>query len=120
VSATIAEVLGVHEAAQETELQTLEHALRDRQLLLVLDNLEQVLSAATDLPELLTAAPRLKVLVSSRVPLHISAELRVSRRATRTARFGHSADAGTPHELRSGSLVRSARGGSAAGFSAHQ
>jgi non-specific serine/threonine protein kinase len=74
VSATIAEVLGVHEAARETELQTLEHALRDRQLLLVLDNFEQVLLSATDLLELLTAAPGLKVLVTSRVPLHVSAE----------------------------------------------
>src|SRR5262249_23058063 len=74
VIATIAEVVGVHEAAQETELQTLVHALRDRQLLLVLDNFEQVLSAATDVIELLTAAQRLKVLVTSRVPLHVSAE----------------------------------------------
>jgi non-specific serine/threonine protein kinase len=74
VIATIAQVLGMHEAAQETELQTLEHALRDQQLLLVLDNFEQVLSAATDLFGLLTVAPRLKVLVTSRVPLHISGE----------------------------------------------
>jgi AAA domain/Bacterial regulatory proteins, luxR family len=47
VCATVADVLGVHEAAQQTALQTLEHALGDRQLLLVLDNFEQVFEAAT-------------------------------------------------------------------------
>jgi non-specific serine/threonine protein kinase len=74
VGATIAEVLAIREAGQQTELEALEHALRDRQLLLLLDNFEQVLSAATDLLELLMAAPRLKMLVTSRVPLHVSAE----------------------------------------------
>src|SRR5262249_40501651 len=74
VSATIAEVLGIRETGQQTELQALENALRDRQLLLVLDNFEQVVSVATDLLDLLMSAPRLKMLVTSRVPLHISAE----------------------------------------------
>jgi non-specific serine/threonine protein kinase len=74
VSATIAEVLGIHTAAHETELQALAHALLDRELLVVLDNFEQVLSAAADVVELLAAAPHLKLLVTSRVPLHISAE----------------------------------------------
>lgn len=48
--------------------------LRDRQLLLVLDNFEQVLGAATHIAEWLSAAPDLKVLVTSRAMLHLSAE----------------------------------------------
>jgi predicted ATPase len=74
VSATITEVLGVHATGPEVELQTLAHALRDRQMLLVLDNFEQVLPAAIELLELLSLAPHLKVLVTSRVPLHVSGE----------------------------------------------
>jgi non-specific serine/threonine protein kinase len=74
VGATIAEVLGVHAEAAEVELQSLAHALRDRQMLLVLDNFEQVLPAAIELMHLLTLVPHLKVLVTSRVPLHVSGE----------------------------------------------
>jgi predicted ATPase len=43
-------------------------------MLLVLDNFEQVLPAATLVAELLAAAPRLKVLVTSRAVLHVSSE----------------------------------------------
>ena len=48
--------------------------LRDRRLLLVLDNLEQLPGAAGVVAELLAAAPRLVVLATSRGPLHLSAE----------------------------------------------
>lgn len=48
--------------------------LRDRQLLLVLDNLEQVLDAAAHIAEWLNAAPALNVLVTSRAVLRLSAE----------------------------------------------
>jgi predicted ATPase/DNA-binding CsgD family transcriptional regulator len=43
-------------------------------LLLVLDNFEQVLDAAPFVADLLTAAPALRVLVTSRAPLHLGAE----------------------------------------------
>ena len=49
-------------------------ALRDRQLLLVLDNLEQVLDAAPQLTELLAICPSLTILVTSRSLLRISGE----------------------------------------------
>jgi predicted ATPase/class 3 adenylate cyclase len=48
--------------------------LRDRQALLVLDNLEQLEGAAEVVAELLAAAPRLVVLATSRRPLHLPGE----------------------------------------------
>jgi predicted ATPase/transcriptional regulator with XRE-family HTH domain len=44
--------------------------LRERTVLLVLDNFEQVVSAASQVSDLLAAAPGLSALVTSRVPLH--------------------------------------------------
>jgi len=48
--------------------------IADRSTLLVFDNFEHVVDAATDVAALLTACPRLAVLVTSREPLHISGE----------------------------------------------
>jgi predicted ATPase len=48
--------------------------LRERELLLVLDTVEHLLAAASDLAELVGGAPMLRLLVTSRVPLHVSAE----------------------------------------------
>jgi non-specific serine/threonine protein kinase len=74
VTPAIAQVLGVREAGQQALLETLKQAVRDRQLLLVLDNFEQVVTAAAEVAELLAVAPGLKLLVTSRTPLHISGE----------------------------------------------
>jgi predicted ATPase/DNA-binding SARP family transcriptional activator len=64
---TVAEALEV----QEDEVG--EH-LRERRLLLVLDNFEQLLPAAPFVADLLAAAPRLLVLATSRAPLRLAAE----------------------------------------------
>jgi predicted ATPase len=48
--------------------------LRHRSMLLVLDNFEQVVDAAPVVAELLRAAPKVKVIVTSRIPLRISGE----------------------------------------------
>ena len=45
--------------------------LRDKSLLLILDNFEQVLDAADVVGRLLAACPRLKVVATSRAPLHL-------------------------------------------------
>ncbi len=52
----------------------LEASLRDRHLLLMLDNLEHVLEATPLIAGLLAACPRLKVLATSRAVLRISGE----------------------------------------------
>ncbi|HEX2831405.1 MAG TPA: protein kinase [Thermoanaerobaculia bacterium] len=49
-------------------------AIRDRTMLLVLDNFEQVLDAAPIIGQLLAGAPRVKALVTSRSPLRIGGE----------------------------------------------
>lgn len=55
-------------------IYTLTNYLRDKQLLLVLDNFEQVEEAAPILGDLLATAPHLKVLVTSRRVLHVYGE----------------------------------------------
>jgi predicted ATPase/transcriptional regulator with XRE-family HTH domain len=74
VPSAIAQTLGVKEAAGRTMLESLKNYLRDRQLLLVLDNFEQVAEAAPMMSELLVAAPQLKMLVTSRAVLHLYGE----------------------------------------------
>ena len=67
VVSTIADVLGIPDVAGHRRLARLQAALRQRQMLLLLDNFEQVVAAAPVVSELLTAAARLKVLLTSRV-----------------------------------------------------
>jgi predicted ATPase/serine/threonine protein kinase/DNA-binding CsgD family transcriptional regulator len=71
---TIAETLSVREVAARSQLEHLKAALRTRHMLLLLDNFEHVVSAATQVADLLGACPRLKVLVTSREALHVQAE----------------------------------------------
>jgi predicted ATPase/DNA-binding SARP family transcriptional activator len=71
---TIAHVLGVRESKNMPLLETLKAYVRDRQMLLVLDNFEHLIKAAPFVTELLTTAPRLKILVTSRTLLHVYGE----------------------------------------------
>jgi predicted ATPase/DNA-binding CsgD family transcriptional regulator len=70
----IAQACGVEEEVHAPLIESLRRALADQHLLLVLDNFEQVIEAAADLPPLLEAAPGLKLLVTSRIVLHLSGE----------------------------------------------
>jgi predicted ATPase/class 3 adenylate cyclase len=70
----IAQVLGVREVAGRPVLQSIKDFLQAKQLLLLLDNFEQVLSAAPVVADLLAACPSLKVLVTSRAALHLYRE----------------------------------------------
>src|SRR5262245_61035961 len=70
----IATVLGVGETARVSLRETLSRSLRNRRLLLVLDNCEQVVAAAADIATLLSDCHSLVVLATSRVPLRIRAE----------------------------------------------
>lgn len=71
---TIASALGVNEAHGKPLIDTLKQVLRERHVLLILDNFEHLLPAATQVSELLSAAPHLKVLATSREPLHLYGE----------------------------------------------
>ena len=71
---TIAQALDVKELAEQPLLDLLKAFLREQQLLLLLDNFEQVVSAAIQVATLLAACPQLKVLVTSRMVLHVQAE----------------------------------------------
>ncbi len=71
---TVAHVLGVREAGDEPLPERLMTSLRDKRLLLVLDNFEQVVEAAPLVADLLAACLGLKVLVTSRVRLRLSGE----------------------------------------------
>ena len=73
VARAILEALEIPETSQEPE-DALALALADAELLLLIDNFEQVLPAATTVARLLEAAPGLKVVVTSRAPLHIAGE----------------------------------------------
>jgi predicted ATPase/class 3 adenylate cyclase/Tfp pilus assembly protein PilF len=74
VAATIAQTLGVREAGGRSLLESLKDYLRDKQTLLLLDNFEQVISAAPLVAELLAACPLLKILATSREVLRLSGE----------------------------------------------
>src|SRR6266566_9531251 len=59
---------------QQSVVERVHISLREKHLLLVLDNFEQVADAAPQIEELLRACPHLKVLVTSRSVLHLQAE----------------------------------------------
>ncbi|MFO7548088.1 MAG: adenylate/guanylate cyclase domain-containing protein [Acidimicrobiia bacterium] len=69
----IARELGLIETGA-VPLETLTEQLRDRQMLLVLDNFEQVTDAAVGLADLLQRCPELAIVVTSREALRIRAE----------------------------------------------
>jgi len=74
VPSTIAHSLGVQVSGNELPIDRVTEHLRDKKLLLVLDNFEQILPAAPTVSTLLDAAPAVKVVTSSRAPLRISGE----------------------------------------------
>jgi predicted ATPase/class 3 adenylate cyclase len=74
VPAAVANALGVPETAGRPILDGVKEHLRDRELLQVVDNFEQVAEASPLIEELLTAAPGLRALVTSRVVLALRGE----------------------------------------------
>lgn len=74
VASTIAQTLGVKEAGGEPVLEVLKNHLGEKRMLLVVDNFEQVMTAATDIAELLVDAEKAKILITSRELLHLKAE----------------------------------------------
>ncbi|HET9000634.1 MAG TPA: tetratricopeptide repeat protein, partial [bacterium] len=78
IDAAIGQALRLEEtAAAPSPAERVNAYLRDRHLLLVLDNFEHLLPAAVRVAVLLAAAPQLKVLVTSREPLNLRLEHRL-------------------------------------------
>jgi predicted ATPase/DNA-binding SARP family transcriptional activator len=74
VDSAIASGLGVRETSDRLIQDALMGFLYNKQLLLILDNFEHVLSASSQVSDLLMAAPLLKILVTSRAPLQVYGE----------------------------------------------
>jgi predicted ATPase/class 3 adenylate cyclase len=74
VPSTIAHSLGVQVSGNELPLDRVAEHVRGKTLLLVLDNFEQILPAATAVSALLATGTALKVIASSRAPLRVAGE----------------------------------------------
>ena len=74
VLTTAARALGVFASSREELAQNLGRLLRLRELLLIFDNFEHVIAAASLLADIAGTAPDVKLLVTSRAPLRLSAE----------------------------------------------
>jgi hypothetical protein len=74
IGPTISSALGVRPIGDESPEGAVARWLRDRELLLVVDNLEQVIDGVAVLSRLLEAAPKLRVLATSRERLRLRGE----------------------------------------------
>jgi predicted ATPase/class 3 adenylate cyclase/Tfp pilus assembly protein PilF len=74
VPSAIAGPLGVKESPEQPLVETLKNHLREKHLLLLLDNFEQVLNGASFVGELVASCPKVKVLATSRIPLRLYGE----------------------------------------------
>jgi predicted ATPase len=74
VARAVAEAIGVHDVGGGGLDEKLRTALRDRRMLLLLDNFEQVVEAAPALRALLAEVPTISALVTSRILLRVSGE----------------------------------------------
>ena len=66
--------LGIAEHPDYSPVQRLIARLGNQRVLLVLDNVEHVIDAAADVGEVLANCPRLTLLATSRIPLHLYGE----------------------------------------------
>ncbi|HYI16983.1 MAG TPA: LuxR C-terminal-related transcriptional regulator [Thermomicrobiales bacterium] len=74
VAPAIATALGIRPAADRPAIDALADAIGERVLLLVMDNFEQIASAAPLVTNLLSRCHALKVVVTSRIGLHVGGE----------------------------------------------
>lgn len=71
---TVARALGLRESGSLPLVDTLLRHLRNREAVLVLDNVEHVLDAAAGIAELTARCPGVRVLATSRCPLRVPGE----------------------------------------------
>lgn len=74
VMPVLVDVLGITETANRQLWVGVAEALSNKRVVLVLDNLEHIISAASEIVQLIITCPGMKVLCTSRTPLKISAE----------------------------------------------
>jgi predicted ATPase/DNA-binding XRE family transcriptional regulator len=74
----IAQTLGIAIEPTETPIEALCQSLAPYELLLVLDNLEQVITIGPHISQLLSACPQLQIIATSRIPLNIRGEHQVA------------------------------------------
>ncbi|MDQ2870780.1 MAG: protein kinase [Acidobacteriota bacterium] len=77
IASTICQALGIRETAAQAPLATLKEHLRDSlraPMLLILDSFEHLIAAASVVSDIVAAGKKLKVMVTSRSPLHIYGE----------------------------------------------
>ena len=74
VAPAIMFALGLKDSDDRSPVQTLAGSLCEQRQILLLDNFEHVLDAAPLVVDLLLACPALRILVTSRTPLHIDGE----------------------------------------------
>src|SRR5664279_5413449 len=74
VPSAIAQALGLTETGAMPVPEALTLSLRDRPVLLLLDNFEHVAAAAGLVSDLVAGCPQLKVLITSRAPLRLRSE----------------------------------------------
>lgn len=74
VAAAIARTIGLFDGPERSAAAALDGYLRERAMLLVLDNFEHVLDAVSVVVAILRASPETRVLVTSRAPLRLAGE----------------------------------------------
>ncbi len=75
IASVVAQAIGIPVAGNQVPMAAVAEHLRDRKVLLVLDNLEQLLpQGAPVIAEMLQAAPNVKAVASSRAALHVYGE----------------------------------------------
>jgi predicted ATPase/class 3 adenylate cyclase len=74
VMSAIGEALGIAMQEERAAFEMVSEHLRDRELLLILDNMEHLLPASQQISELIAAAPGLSVLATSQAPLQVQGE----------------------------------------------
>ncbi|HKT38997.1 MAG TPA: helix-turn-helix domain-containing protein, partial [Ktedonobacterales bacterium] len=74
VPAALAQALGLREPPAGALLAALKEALREQNVLVLLDNVEQVVECAPMFADLLAACPNIALLATSRTPLHLRGE----------------------------------------------
>ncbi|WP_162942205.1 ATP-binding protein [Desertimonas flava] len=76
LAVTVGNALGAEPGPARTPLESLIEHLAPLTMTVILDNLEQVVDAATDLAAVIRTCPGVTIVATSRVPLHIGGEVR--------------------------------------------